>query len=698
MTHFVQDVPNFFGNLVGCKRDHFHAIIQNCGNKVEIQSPLSDGYTLLHIAVYRRDMEAVAALVSQSGCDPHQKYERPVQHLTAFQLASLLLFPAAELMYQQCPPTDMQPIERAVLDGNLEAVKDCLMRNPSHRGLSLLFACGKGDLSMVELLALTPTTRPGDTSSPSTQQQPQQLHHGARAPLQGGARNMTFTSPWNGQHEAVLGLHDIHCAAANGQLSVVQWLLNQHRQSDTCNTATAACGPQMDAQNGPVDRQGKSALWWAAWGGHVKVVEWLVREAECSPSTPDIQNNTPLMVAAARGHLEVVKWLITKGGVNGGTRGPFGKTVLLVSAEKGHLPIVQWLLNKNHSHLTETTSYKDTALLLATAQGHFPVVQWLVQHGGGSVRDRDAFGTSVVGFAARSGNLQLLQWLITETEAIGTIPYCKEKKRSEEEGNSSSNANQQAGDRNKEQTIPRFWPPPACTKRIIGGASPLLEAVLCGHQHVVDWVLENDYGSITERDDDGRTAAVRAASKGELQLLKHLHAHWRADLSADDDENKTIAIHAVRGGHLTTLEWVLNQPGVPYTNTPGIDSPLHSAVQAGYAQIVDWILHEGWDSVDTAISASFVQREEAIKRWGLSVFFQQWTFQDHANFPEAFKRCVQCLLWIHKCRADVAKHRLPPELVALVLGFSRSDAWLCTQGWHPQHKSQISEQPTATTP
>ena len=57
---------------------------------------------------------------------------------------------------------------------------------------------------------------------------------------------------------------------------------------------------------------GATALWAAAWKGHLSVVQYLV-EYDADIDKPTSAGTTPLMVAEAAGHTEVVVYLRTAG-------------------------------------------------------------------------------------------------------------------------------------------------------------------------------------------------------------------------------------------------------------------------------------------------------------------------------------------------------------------------------------------------
>lgn len=78
-------------------------------------------------------------------------------------------------------------------------------------------------------------------------------------------------------------------ASQNGHLEVVNWLLDEHHYLVGCQ-----------------DRGGHTALWWAAWYGHIGIVSALLDAGE-GPTLGDTTGTTPLMVANQRGWSKVVE-------------------------------------------------------------------------------------------------------------------------------------------------------------------------------------------------------------------------------------------------------------------------------------------------------------------------------------------------------------------------------------------------------
>jgi ankyrin repeat protein len=155
----------------------------------------------------------------------------------------------------------------------------------------------------------------------------------------------------------------LHYAADYGHEEVVAFLLEKGAQASTRDDNNVT--PLMLAsENGHVgvvkmimthtgaegleDRNidGRTALWYAARGGHGEVVAFLL-EKGAQASTRDDNNVTPLMWACIKGHLGVVRILVhhTKGKGLDATDNEYGWTALHGAAFWGRQEVVRFLLS-----------------------------------------------------------------------------------------------------------------------------------------------------------------------------------------------------------------------------------------------------------------------------------------------------------------------------------------------------------------
>ena len=98
------------------------------------------------------------------------------------------------------------------------------------------------------------------------------------------------------------------------------------------------------ADVGTKNKNGETALHFAAWDGHVDVVKVLI-EKGADVDAKDNDGKTALHWAALRGNVEVARVLIEKG-ADVGAKNEDGKTALHYAAQEGHVEIVKVLIEK----------------------------------------------------------------------------------------------------------------------------------------------------------------------------------------------------------------------------------------------------------------------------------------------------------------------------------------------------------------
>lgn len=141
-----------------------------------------------------------------------------------------------------------------------------------------------------------------------------------------------------------------------------------------------------------VDRKGATPLMWAAGGGYLEMVQYLVRDCDCDPMKPQK-----------------------------GKRSFAGRTALHWAARNGHLNVVQYLLawaeamslSQKRTMLEAATRDGTTAFGWACWQRHLDVMEYLHQQGC-VVDGVNSFGCSPVLWCSQGSNgdgLAALQWL-----------------------------------------------------------------------------------------------------------------------------------------------------------------------------------------------------------------------------------------------------------------------------------------------
>ncbi|XP_071142131.1 ankyrin repeat domain-containing protein 6-like [Mytilus edulis] len=171
---------------------------------------------------------------------------------------------------------------------------------------------------------------------------------------------------------------------------------------------------------------GRTALMWAAIGGHLEICRLLI-DTGCQIDITNVEGWTALMSAARWGRLEICRLLIDRGCKIDITDGS-GRTALMLAALYGHLEICKLLIDTGCKiHITNGSGY--TALIIAAVNGHLEVCRHLIDRGCKiDITSRD--GYTALHWAAREGYLQITRCLVEQggasplvTTREGITPY-----------------------------------------------------------------------------------------------------------------------------------------------------------------------------------------------------------------------------------------------------------------------------------
>lgn len=352
----------------------------------------------------------------------------------------------------------------------------------------------------------------------------------------------------------------LHYAAWGGSLDMVRWLLSE--------------GASLD----DVDIVGNTALLYAVYGGHRDVVNELISRGR-SLQERNSKNHTALLQAACGGHLHLVGWLLEQGfsldeaDHDGNTSLLFaawgghldlihfllkngsslyeqnhnGHSIFLSAANGGRVEIVEWLLTQGFS-LSETNNNGDTALLLAAYGGHKHLVKRLLQLGA-TLNDKNACGFTPLLSAANGGQLEMADWLLQHGAKLDEADY---------DGYTSLILAACGGNID---LVKFFIDKGASIKERNGnGDTALLLAAYCGNRELVDWLLKNG-SSLAEKNDTGMGALISAANGGDVDvvelLLERIHDHGPDcgdGLENTDEGGYTPLLLASQRGHLEVVK------------------------------------------------------------------------------------------------------------------------------------------------
>ena len=326
----------------------------------------------------------------------------------------------------------------------------------------------------------------------------------------------------------------LHYAAINGEVQVVQWLVEKDAEVDPKTKGQGQTPLSYAAENGHLevvkflvqevqpkaevdlmDHNRWTPLSCAAVYGHLEVVKFLVQEAQPKPEVDSKDNwgQTPLSRAARNGQPEVVKFLVQEAQPKAevDSKDIWQRTPLGWAAENGHLEVVKLLVQEAQPKAevdSKPRNWGRTPLSLAAENGHLEVVKILVQEAQPKAevdsKDPNWPGRTPLSLAAENGHLEVVKFLVQEAQPKAEVD--------------SKDPN---------------WP----------GRTPLSLAAERDHLEVVKFLVQEAQpkAEVDSKDDDGQTPLSLAAMNGCLEVVKFLvqEAQPKADIGSKNNAGKT---------------------------------------------------------------------------------------------------------------------------------------------------------------
>ena len=158
-----------------------------------------------------------------------------------------------------------------------------------------------------------------------------------------------------------LGQTPLHYAAGGGSLAAVEYLIN-----------TQHCDPTTLGQCE------WTLLNYASHGAHMNIIEYLINTLGCDPTTPDSKGRLPLHIACSCGHLNVVVYFITEQSCHPESSSEIGYTPLHYASKGGHVDIIQYLITEAGCNPTVPCKRGSIPSHTACLHGHLAVVKYFI--------------------------------------------------------------------------------------------------------------------------------------------------------------------------------------------------------------------------------------------------------------------------------------------------------------------------------
>ena len=322
-----------------------------------------------------------------------------------------------------------------------------------------------------------------------------------------------LTLQWIATYLSDEGTYLLHMSALYGWVAIVQLLISTNNINHGC----IKCDPLEK------DSRDCVPLHYAAYGGHLPVVKYLISECNCDAMITTKYGTTPLHKAAEGGHLSVVEYFINDCNCDAMVTDKHGATLLHYAAFKGHLTVVEYLVYNCYLDAMITDRYGATPLHKAAEGGHFSLIKYFINDCYYDATIRNNYGTTPLHKAAEGGHFSVIEYLINDC-------YC-------------------------DAMIADIY-----------GITPLHNAAFGGHLFVVQYLINDCKCDAMIADNYESTPLHNAAKGGHVSIVQYLINSCKCDAMTTDKDGRTplhlACEYNYQHQNIPVIQYLLSIPAV----------------------------------------------------------------------------------------------------------------------------------------
>ncbi|CAJ0602637.1 unnamed protein product [Cylicocyclus nassatus] len=305
------------------------------------------------------------------------------------------------------------------------------------------------------------------------------------------------------------------------------------------------------------DELGETAMHKAARARDFQSAKLLLEKAPILREVTSLSGESPAHIAVAVGDERIVELLLS-GRLKDTLRAAMirdinGTSVLIASVARGNNNLALWLLKRFGKDLASLpNNCQMTALHVAAAQANLEYIKDATRLDPKSVDARDAFGCTPCAYAVQGGNIDVVRYFVEKAHAeMGSV-----------------------------------------SRR---GQSLLHIASLCGHEHIVRWILNRAGNNVILWPTlDNANAVHCAAYSGSVPVLRLLLRPWsrkkrKAVLAKQDCRGNTPLHLAAMNDHADAVVYLLESDANPLAVNACGYSPQAIANMRGNPQMAAFI-------------------------------------------------------------------------------------------------------------
>ena len=367
------------------------------------------------------------------------------------------------------------------------------------------------------------------------------------------------------------------------------------------------------------ERLGQTALFKAAWRGHVALVAFLLRHPDVAVNQAERVGKTPLYRASAYGHAEVVSLLLAHPRIRVNQGNAEGTTPLFIACQEGHANVVALLLARadTDANLADEGA---TPLFMACQNGHAEVVRQLLAHGGLDTAQTANDRSTPLVIACHQGRVEVVRLLLAH-------------------GSSELNV----GNQNE--------------------ATPLFAACQAKMAEVVRLLLDQGGIAVNQPNRRGGTPLFMACQSNDPGLVRQLLAHPGVDVNASMEDGTTPLFYACQEGFAEVVALLLGHGSIRVNKAitvPEQDAhppdqllgwtALHTASEQGHAGIIGQLLVRGacrfQPANDGSTPRELVLGDDGLARRAFDAGPDYWKRRLHRGHAPSMRRCLLVVMLI----------------------------------------------------
>ena len=330
--------------------------------------------------------------------------------------------------------------------------------------------------------------------------------------------------------------------------------------------------------------KGSTPLHYAAAGGSLAVIDYLITRLGYDPTTPENDGALPLHIACLNGHLNATKYFITEQNCDPNCQGQHGWTLLHYASKGGHMNIIQYLITELGCDPTTPTNDGALPLHIACRNGHLNATKYFITEKDCDLNCRNKNGWTLLHYASEGGHMNIIQYLITELGCDPTTPK-----------NDGALPLHTACLNGHLNATKYFIAEQSCKPNYQDrdGWTHLHCASQGGHMNIIQYLIRELGCDPTIPNNNGALPIHIACCHGQLNTTKYFIIELNCDPNYQDRDGQTLLHYASQGGHMNIIQYLITELGCDPT-TPNNNGalPLHIACLNGHLITTKYFITE----------------------------------------------------------------------------------------------------------